>query len=117
MTPDLVVLAFGFFKKQNRRVLVVVAYVLISWIYFFFLITLLGKKVMRIELILRILESKHSIHRDSSVDKMLTVQAWRPKFNAQNLHKTTMEKNMKACDCDLAVVKKADPPPAELAKF
>lgn len=30
---------------------------------------------MRIELILRILESKHSIHRDGSVDKMLTVQA------------------------------------------
>lgn len=30
MAPDLVVLAFGFFKKQNRRVLVVLAYVLIS---------------------------------------------------------------------------------------
>lgn len=75
MTPDLVVLAFGFFKKQNRRVLVVVTYVLISWIYFFLFNYSFRKKVMSIELILRILESKHSIHRDSSVDKMLTVQA------------------------------------------
>lgn len=48
------------------------------------------------EFILRILESKHSIHRDGSVGKALTVQAWRSKFNAQNLHKT-MEKDMKAC--------------------
>lgn len=74
MAPDLVLLAFGFFKRQNRRVLVVVTYVLMSSIYVFFIITLLGKKeVMGMELILRISESKHSIRRNGSVGKVLTV--------------------------------------------